>query len=607
MKIAACLASDEGLARTAVQRMLAAQRLRPAHSPHVVDIASGALGWLTTFDRATTIPMARTGTNGNVLLVSGVPVDLGGDLDRRLTRVAEGDYREAAQSLSELDGAFAIVFWDAANRKLVVVTDFLGMQPLYTLPLPDGFCLATEMRATAESGHCRIELDPLGWAMLVCLGHVAEDVTSLRGVRRVPAASVMIYDDATHQWETSTYWRWPEPQPALQLERIDTGELLDPFRRHLLAYEAHHRNAVVLLSGGFDSRLILATLAREGRRPRGLALSHANDTDDADGRLAVKLARTYGIDYELVQPTPNFYSSPGYVDYVMMNEMGTPSFGLFIAQLAAAITGRAEAVWEGVAPAYSLRTVHQGLGGFDAFFRAQSHAFEATTWEALRRVFAPPLVRSMEEGFRDFMTRSQRAFTDDEFGVAEFVTRNRMRNRTGPNPLKVYANDAAPFTPGLSRGVWAVTAGIPFAAKAGFGLYLEIFRKHFPDLVWLPFCSDGNLYKTSDAFNVEYSLLKLRGWMMDQYYVGRVVRRLGWRPVLAGESHDTIGRAIRTVDTEHADLNPDGVASVLKDGREDGNPVTRIAKTWLFYWQLWRGVMDGSLRARQRELQAADR
>jgi hypothetical protein len=207
----------------------------------------------------------------------------------------------------------------------------------------------------------------------------------------------------------------------------------------------------------------------------------------------------------------------------------------------------------------------------------------------------------MEEGFREFMARNQRAFTDDEFGVAEFVTRNRMRNRTGPNPLKVYANDVAPFTPGLSRGVWAVTAPIPFAVKAGFTLYLELFRKHFPDLVWLPFCSDGNLYKTSGAFNKEYSLIKFRGWMMDQYYVGQLARRLGWRPVLAGETHDTIGRAIRAADLEHPDLNADGIASLLKGEGGNGNPTTRIASTWLFYWQMWRGVMDGSLRARQAE------
>ena len=587
--------------------MLAAQRLRSAQSPHAVDVDSGALGWLTTFDRATAIPMMRTGANGNLLLVSGVPVDLFGDLRDRLTSVAEGDYRAAAQSLSQLDGAFAILFWDSVNRKLVVVTDFLGMQPLYALMFPDGFCLATDMQAIAASGRCRLELDPLGWATLACLGHFAEDVTSLRGVRRVPPATVMIYDVVARQWETSTYWRWPEPRPALRLPGIDTGELLARFRDHLLAYEVHHRNATVLLSGGFDSRLILAMLAREGRRPRGLALSHADEQDDADGRLAVKLAQAYGIEYELIQPTPNFYSSPGYVDYVMMNEVGTPSFGLFIAQLASAIAGRAEAVWEGIAPAYSLRTVHQGPGGFDAFFRSQSKAFDATTWGALHQVFARELVLAMEEEFREFMGRSQRTFADDEFGVAEFVTRNRMRNRTGPNPLKVYANDVAPFTPGLSRAVWAVTAGIPFATKDGFALYLEIFRKHFPDLAWLPFCSDGTLYKTNGAINVDYSLLRFRGWLMEHYYVARIARRLGLRPLPAGADSDTIDRTIRAAEIGHSDLNADGVASLLKDEGNSMSPATRMAKTWLFYWQMWRRVMGGGMRVQEGGLESADR
>ena len=582
--------------------MLDAQRLRTAQSPHVVDIDSGALGWLTTFDRATAIPLTRKGDNGNLLLLSGVPVDLVGDLDHRLRTMVQGDFRAAAQSLSELDGAFAAVFWDAGNRKLVVVTDFLGMQPLCALIFPDGFCLATEMKAIAASGHCGHELDPLGWAMLVCLGHFAEDVTALHGVRRVPPATAMTYDVVAGHWESKTYWRWPEPRPALRLEQVDTGELLGHFRNHLLSYEVHHREAAVLLSGGFDSRLILATLAREGRRPRGLALSHADEQDDADGRLARKLARAYRIPYELVQPTPNFYSSVGYLDYVVMNEVGTPSFGLFIAQLASAIAGRAEAVWEGVAPAYSLRTVHQGPGGFEAFFREHSKAFDADTWIALRKVFAPTLVRAMEDEFRDFMRRSQKVFPDDEFGVAEFLIRNRMRNRTGPNPLKVYANDVAPFTPGLSREFWAATAGIPFDVKQGFALYREIFRQHFAELAWLPFCSDGDLYKASSAFNMEHSMLGLRGWLMEHYYVSRIARRLGLRPLSAGGNDDSILRTIRAVDIGHPDLNQDRVASLLGDGVGSGDPVGRIARRWLFYWQMWRGVMDGRMRVHQGEL-----
>lgn len=582
--------------------MLDAQRLRPAQSPHVVDIDSGALGWLTTFDGATAIPLTREGDNGNLLLLSGVPVDLVGDLDHRLRTMVQGDFRAAAQSLSELDGAFAAVFWDAGNRKLVVVTDFLGMQPLCALTFPDGFCLATEMKAIAASGHCGHELDPLGWAMLVCLGHFAEDVTALHGVRRVPPATVMTYDVVAGHWESKTYWRWPEPRPALRLEQVDTGELLGHFRNHLLSYEVHHREAAVLLSGGFDSRLILATLAREGRRPRGLALSHADEQDDADGRLARKLARAYRIPYELVPPTPNFYSSVGYLDYLVMNEVATPSFGLFIAQLASAIAGRAEAVWEGIAPAYSLRTVHQGPGGFEAFFREHSKAFDAGTWIALRKAFAPTLVRAMEGEFRDFMGRSQKVFPDDEFGVTEFLIRNRMRNRTGPNPLKVYANDVAPFTPGLSREFWAATAGIPFDVKGGFALYLEIFRKHFAELAWLPFCSDGDLYKGSSAFNVEYSMLGLRGWLMEHYYVSRIARRLGLRPLPAGGNDDAILRTIREVDIGHPDLNQDGVASLLRDKGGSADPVGRIARRWLFYWQMWRRVMDGRMRVHQGEL-----
>ena len=90
-----------------------------------------ALGCVHTEPSAGRIPFLYQATNGNVLAISGVPIDMRLDTAGKIKSIVDKDYREAAKILKSFDGAFAALFWDNVNRKLVVVTDFLGYQPLY--------------------------------------------------------------------------------------------------------------------------------------------------------------------------------------------------------------------------------------------------------------------------------------------------------------------------------------------------------------------------------------------------------------------------------------------------------------------------------------------
>jgi hypothetical protein len=601
VKLALCLGRGAADGAAVVRRMLAAQRLRDHQEPKVVVMDSGVIGWLAIVPPITRVRLVHEEPSGNLLIVTGVPVSMGEPLEHVLASVAAGDHRRAATVLPTLDGAFAAVHWDARARKLVVVTDFLGMQPLFHVESDGALILATELRGAAAAHEGRLAMDPLGWSMFAALGHFAEDATSLAGVRRLPEAAVIVYDTETSRREQSRYWRWPGARPGLTVDTVDTGGLVEAFQRHERAYAVHGADATVLLSGGFDSRLIAATLAGEGLRPPGIVLSHADEHDDADGYLAMRVARSLGLPYTVVPPLPDFYSSAAYVDYLIMNEVATTSFGLFIAQVASSIKGRTEAVWEGVASNYTLRTPHQEGGGFEPFFRTQTAALAPDLWRALRAVFARGIVDDMDAGLRACMRRTREAYPDDAFGVAEFVARSRMRRRTGPNPLKVYANDLLPLTPGLSKEFWEMTAGLPFEVKAEGRLTLELFRRHFPQLARIPFCSDGRLYPGSPGVDPRFALLQLRARLMDHYYVAAVARRLGLRPATAGGPALLLERVLARVDPSHPDLSADTVRPLIAAGAS-ADPVTRAARRWLFYWQMWRWVMEGDIHRRRAEL-----
>lgn len=62
-----------------------------------------------------------------------------------------------------------------------------------------------------------------------------------------------------------------------------------------------------------------------------------------------------------------------------------------------------------------------------------------------------------------------------------------------------------------------------------------------------------------------------------------------------------LGRVLARVALDHPDLDADSVRGVLS-GERRGDPGDRTARELLFYWQMWRWMMEGSFRRHQPEL-----
>lgn len=608
MKLALSFAPGRTSCAPDVHRMLVSQALHASAEPEILAVDGGALGYLPTSERFSRIPVVRRAPNGNVLLVSGVPVDEDGRLEAKLAAIVDGgDYLTAARGLAALDGAFAAVLWVAAEGKLVVVTDFLGFQPLYERQEEDnGLAMATEIKGLSATAAGALDLDPLGWGSFLGLGYCVEDRTLLRDVWRVPPASITVYDAVEGRpLARSTYWRWPAPRAGLRLEQVDTGALIDLLTQNVHAYREHVDHAgTLLLSGGFDSRLVLGAVLRAGARPRTIALSHALAHDDANGRFAVRVARGWGLPVSVIAPTPGFHSSAAYLDYLVASEISAPSLGLFIAQLGMHVRPEMKMVWEGLAPGYSLKTPHQPPGGFAAMLAQEAELPGARRWQAAARVFAPGVVHALEEGFMETLRQARARYADDGFGVSEFLVRSRMRNRTAPNPLKIYGHRVLPFTPGLSKAFWTLAGGIPYELKERFHLILTLFRRHFPEALRVPFVSGETIVPEHSGLDPRYQTALAQSRIMRVRYVAGVLRRAGLRPPLVREESAILERTLARVELDHRDLDPDAVRTLRSPGAA-ADPVVRTARELLFYWQVWRWTMDGSIHHRYGDLLGA--
>jgi hypothetical protein len=210
----------------------------------------------------------------------------------------------------------------------------------------------------------------------------------------------------------------------------------------------------------------------------------------------------------------------------------------------------------------------------------------------------------MKEDFVELLGEETARYPNDEFGVTRFQVNNRMRRCISLDPTKVYANYVLPFIPCVSRKFWNLAAKIPRTVTVHKQLHIKLFKEHFPEAMRLPFCSGGSLY-SPHTFTPRLwalattSMLHKRG----MYYwhrlgrlpvAGRLLLRLGAGANRRGEANRLVEQIVQIINPEHEDLNSDAVKAIRRM-RPPYDWKTRIARNLLFYWQVWRWVMEAQL------------
>ncbi len=228
--------------------------------------------------------------------VGGVEVSAAGI---RKKAVADAFFRALPEQCVEevlraLDGIFAGVLWDASARCLHLFTDRLGLQPLYFWEEGGRCAWSVQMR---DFKHLDLTLREDALHCFLDLGHLVGEMSWFEGVRLLPAA---VYERRVFpegQTERRRYWHWP--QPLAEAEAPSFEEAVDVCDRLLRAavrrrLEGGGKSAI-LLSGGLDSRLVLAAALREGFAPDALTMGMKNGEDLRIARLVCERA---GIAFE---------------------------------------------------------------------------------------------------------------------------------------------------------------------------------------------------------------------------------------------------------------------------------------------------------------------
>ncbi|XP_061111460.1 asparagine synthetase [glutamine-hydrolyzing]-like [Conger conger] len=201
-----------------------------------------------------------------------------------------------------LDGVFAFVLLDTANRKVCLGRDTLGVRPMFRMLTDDGFlAVCSEAKGLTEITHSMAsppEIAPFP------PGHF--EVFTLKSSGKVESVQLKRFHSCTDEPKHAVHDSFRGLLSGFDLETVKSNIRLlfeNAVRKRLMA----HRRIGCLLSGGLDSSLVAATLVKLGKEDelKYPVQTFSIGTEDSPDILAArKVAAHIGSEHHEVNFNP---------------------------------------------------------------------------------------------------------------------------------------------------------------------------------------------------------------------------------------------------------------------------------------------------------------
>ncbi len=374
--------------------------------------------------------------------------------------------RGGGDALSRVDGLYSLARYDDSpgDPALVLLSDRYGSRRLFIHDDGEVFAFAADFQALVAWVGDAVSIDRAFVEETVCLGAPLRGATWVTQIQLFPPATEMrVSLGATRE---GRYWDWTSlPAPGSNRQRDLVAETYERWRE-VLDLRLTGGRLGQQLSGGLDSRLILAEVAR--RRSGWASVTYGEPAAD-EVRFAKRAARAVGSTWTLLElPGPDWLDhrvaasleNGGFVDLINAHHAGRLETmrGLFDVEMS------------GFTGDVTLGDTYWGLNDQGVMDRLPywSSPVSLPPEEAFARISA------------DIGGRSTWGFMMD--------TKLRRAINWWPH---MCVNDLEVRKPFLDYGFLEFCAGLPLELRRSSRMHVEILRRFFPALARVPIQRTG--------------------------------------------------------------------------------------------------------------------
>jgi asparagine synthetase B (glutamine-hydrolysing) len=200
---------------------------------------------------------------GEPLLANGAAASVS-NRQNDLTVIHDQCLKGNCDVLREADGTFCIVHYQPHTGALLLMADKLGIRPLYFWADDDLIVFASALRILEEFPLVPKQMDLRAVTELVGLGAPLADRTPYAGISLLRAGEIVRV--TKEKISRSRYWRWDEIATSVDSEAVRLETVYDRFQTAVDRRIRNDRATTAYLSGGLDSRCVVAVLRPERAR-----------------------------------------------------------------------------------------------------------------------------------------------------------------------------------------------------------------------------------------------------------------------------------------------------------------------------------------------------
>jgi asparagine synthase (glutamine-hydrolysing) len=199
---------------------------------------------------------------------------------------------EGENFASRLNGAFSAALFNRENNSIIILNDRLGLHPVYYANFGSTLLFASGVRALLEDRSLPRRIDRVAIQEFLTFDHLLHQRTLLEDVKLLPQASYLKFQNNTLTIKRYFDFKYLDEYPFCEPHSYQERFLFE-ISRAAQRQSQGKQSKGLMLSGGLDSRFLLAVLA-DHLPPSNLHTFTWSIPGSDDARYAKEAARSVG-------------------------------------------------------------------------------------------------------------------------------------------------------------------------------------------------------------------------------------------------------------------------------------------------------------------------